>query len=175
MTQLWRSFGDRLPIIVVAAMGIAATVLVLRRLAMRGRRIAVIAVLSMWLTAVAALTLLPAAGMRGRSIDLLPLRSTANMLLHAVDWQVAASQVGGNLILFIPLGLFLPLLSASARRSVLHTAGVAAAIACGIEAAQWVLAIGRVTAIDDGSPNRSARAVCRYRERSTPGQLSSRG
>ncbi len=67
MTQLWRSFGDRLPIIVVAAMGIAATVLVLRRLAMRGRRIAVIAVLSMWLTAVAALTLLPAAGMRGRS------------------------------------------------------------------------------------------------------------
>jgi glycopeptide antibiotics resistance protein len=148
MTQLWRSFGDLAPLLVLVAIATLLGLLFVGRLSEALRRTATAAVLVTWLLGVAAVTLLPAGGLRGRSADLVPFRSTLRMVTDAVDWEVATAQAGGNVALFVPLGLLLPLLSAT-RYSLGRTLAIASTIGVCIETAQWLLALGRVTSIDD--------------------------
>ncbi|MGY2148910.1 VanZ family protein [Nocardia gipuzkoensis] len=81
---------------------------------------------------------------RGRSVNLVPLRDLAEQL--ADDWVI--EQFGGNLLVFAALGFLLPVRRPWFARSYrILLAGAAASIA--VEAAQFALAIGRHSSVDD--------------------------
>ncbi|WP_258725147.1 VanZ family protein [Cellulomonas sp. NS3] len=89
-------------------------------------------------------TLTPAGTRDGRAIDLVPLRTA----LAAGMTTTTPTQIAGNLALLFWLGLLLPAVS-SRRWSVLRITAVVAATSAVIEAAQYVLGLGRVSAVDD--------------------------
>jgi glycopeptide antibiotics resistance protein len=84
----------------------------------------------------------------GRQLDLIPLR---NILAYVSQWDettVPATQIVGNALLFLPVGLLAPARWPRFRR-LLPTLGVAAVIAVTIELLQLASAQGRVTSTDD--------------------------
>ena len=81
-----------------------------------------------------------------RSVDLVPLHDLPSWL--SGDAGTAAAQVIGNLAVLAGVGLLLPVRYAwAASPSRILMIAVAAAVT--IEALQWVLAIGRVSSLDD--------------------------
>jgi hypothetical protein len=89
-------------------------------------------------------------------VALVPLRDLADVLAGAPG--VALAQVGGNLLVFAALGFFapirLPALAGSVRLLALGAAGSLA-----VEAAQYVLDLGRVSAVDDVLLNAAGAAL----------------
>ncbi|GAA3349914.1 hypothetical protein GCM10020358_73850 [Amorphoplanes nipponensis] len=81
-----------------------------------------------------------------RSVDLVPLHDLPSWL--AGDPGTAVAQLGGNLAVLAGVGLFLPVRYgwAASLPRILAIAVVSAVL---IEALQWVLAIGRVSSVDD--------------------------
>jgi glycopeptide antibiotics resistance protein len=147
MTQLWRSFGALVPLFVLAIVVLLASLPMIARLSRDRRRNAVKALICGWLVVLCAATLLPAAGQRGRALEPIPLVSIVTMIQSPVDWEVPVVQIGGNILLFVPLGLLLRAMPA--QGTALRAAGVAALVALAIELGQYMLAIGRVAATDD--------------------------
>ncbi|MGQ0680734.1 MAG: VanZ family protein [Actinomycetota bacterium] len=97
---------------------------------------------------VLAVTLTPAAGMEGRDLDLMPFRSIAETLRNPVDWRVPLAQLGGNMLLFAAVGFLVPV--GWGRFGNWRWIGlIALGLGAGIEAGQYLLAFGRVTATDD--------------------------
>ncbi len=81
-----------------------------------------------------------------RSVDLVPLHDLPSWF--SSDPGTAAAQLVGNLAVLAGVGFFLPVRfgwAASLPRMLV----IAAASAVLIEALQWVLAIGRVSSVDD--------------------------
>src|SRR5262245_11842558 len=76
-----------------------------------------------------------------RRVALVPLRDLAQ--LAAAD---AVVQIGGNLLVFAALGFLLPVRFAVRVPDVLLVAATASA---SVEALQYVLALGRVSSVDD--------------------------
>ncbi|MFI5495429.1 VanZ family protein [Actinoplanes sp. NPDC051859] len=81
-----------------------------------------------------------------RSVDLVPLHDLPSWL--AGDLGIAVAQVSGNLLVLAAFGFFLPMRFA-VLASLPRVGLAAAATAIGIEILQWVLAIGRVSSVDD--------------------------
>ncbi|MEW1740640.1 VanZ family protein [Nocardia beijingensis] len=80
----------------------------------------------------------------GRSVNLVPLRDLAEQLAH----DRVIEQFGGNLLVFAALGVLLPVRRPWFARSYrILLAGAAASIA--VETAQFALAIGRHSSVDD--------------------------
>jgi hypothetical protein len=90
-----------------------------------------------------------------RSVDLVPLHDLPSWVSGGPGTAIA--QVGGNLAVLAGVGFFLPIRFRWAR-SLPRILLIAAAGAAVIEALQWVLAIGRVSSLDDVLVN-SAGAV----------------
>lgn len=81
---------------------------------------------------------------RGRSLDLVPLRD----LVEQLSGDRVIEQFGGNLLVFAALGFLLPVRHTWFARSYrILLVGVAASIA--VETAQFALAIGRHSSVDD--------------------------
>jgi hypothetical protein len=80
-----------------------------------------------------------------RSVDLVPLHDLPSWLSGA---GTAAAQLIGNLAVLAGVGLFLPVRYGWAA-SLPRILAIAAVSAVTIEALQWVLAIGRVSSMDD--------------------------
>lgn len=163
MQQYLHSFGGLIALLalVAGASGVALALLGVRAvrgdgaswswyLARVGPRVA-FAVLSLG-TAFATLT--PAGTRHGRAIDLVPLRTA----LAAGMTTTTPTQVAGNLALLFWLGLLLPVVS-SRRWTVLRTTAVVAATSAAIEAAQYVLGVGRFSTVDDVLLNALGGAV----------------
>ena len=81
-----------------------------------------------------------------RSIDLVPLHDLPSWF--SGDPGTAAAQLVGNLAVLAGVGFFLPIRFGWAA-SLPRIPVIAAAGAVVIEALQWVLAIGRVSSVDD--------------------------
>lgn len=81
-----------------------------------------------------------------RSVDLVPLHDLPSWI--SGDPSTALAQVGGNLLVLAAVGFFLPILYARTA-SLPRVLGIAVAAAVLIESLQWVLAIGRVSSVDD--------------------------
>ncbi|AGL13542.1 VanZ family protein [Actinoplanes sp. N902-109] len=84
-----------------------------------------------------------------RSIELVPLHDLPS-------WNVA--QVGGNLLVLAAFGFFLPV-RVAAVASLPRILACAVLASSGIEVLQWVLAIGRVTSVDDVLMNTAGAVV----------------
>lgn len=85
-------------------------------------------------------------GLEPQEVNLVPL---AGIIGAFEDGGVAfgVSQVIGNLLLLAPLGLLLPAAARGAPRGAVI--GLALALSCSIELAQWLMAAGRMADIDD--------------------------
>jgi glycopeptide antibiotics resistance protein len=81
-----------------------------------------------------------------RSIDLVPLHDLPSWFSGAPG--TALAQLVGNLSVLAAVGFFLPIRFGWAR-SLPRMLVLAAAAAVAIEVLQWVLAIGRVSSVDD--------------------------
>jgi glycopeptide antibiotics resistance protein len=149
MVQLWRSFGGLVPLLVFIIAALLVSLPVIARFSAQRRRDGVRALIFGWLVAVCTVTLFPAAGRRGRALDLIPLGSVVTMIRGAVDWEVPVAQIGGNTVLFVPLGLLLRALPTQRQGTALRAGGVGALLALTIELGQYALAVGRVAAVDD--------------------------
>lgn len=108
-------------------------------------RVAMLGLVSAWSLALASLTLRPMP-LGGRSTSLVPLSDVMDLLTGSVDVSVPATQILGNIALFVPFGLLAPLAFGWAvGRTLLATTS----IALGVEVLQFVMATGRVASIDD--------------------------
>lgn len=155
MSNAWRSFGQVAPLVGIC---IAAFVLLMLRLVRpdrRNRRTTAFAMAGLWGLAVAAITLRPQPSVldasgheRTHSVNLIPLRSIASLFAGAVDWQVPAEQITGNIALFVPVGVLIAVIRAPRPGGRLAVV-VGLAGATTIEVSQLLLPLGRVTSIDD--------------------------
>jgi hypothetical protein len=90
-----------------------------------------------------------------RDFWLVPLRDLVNVIRHG-DVAFAFFQIGGNLLVFAAFGFFAPI------RWRVGPAVVGAIAALGsitVEAAQYVLALGRVSSVDDVLLNAAGAAI----------------
>jgi glycopeptide antibiotics resistance protein len=85
----------------------------------------------------------------GRAVSAVPLRDLVAVLGAGPSTIVV--QVGANLLMFAALGFLLPVYSAAFAGPAgrYRVAAVAAVSSTTLEVAQWVLAIGRVSSVDD--------------------------
>jgi glycopeptide antibiotics resistance protein len=162
MTQLARGLGASL--VLVAATGVIALIaiaLYARSLRRRGASAALVRrgitsfALVLVVLAIAAVALVPTAyAGQERALTLIPG--------HGLDrpWQssIAAGNIFGNMLLFLPLGFLLPLrfgwLRPAGRLVLLVTAS-----SLGIELAQYALNLGRAADINDIVFNVAGAAV----------------
>ncbi|WP_346012217.1 VanZ family protein [Streptomyces sp. SID3343] len=95
----------------------------------------------------------------GRAVSAVPLRDLITVL--GADPTTVVVQVGANLLMFAALGFLLPVRSASfaGHAGLCRVAAVAAVASTTLEAAQWVLAIGRVSSVDDVLLNTAGAVV----------------
>ncbi|GAA0808332.1 VanZ family protein [Spirilliplanes yamanashiensis] len=144
MSAAWRDHGATIvaALIVLPVGGVVAYLLLVGRL---GRRRAA-AVVGLVAGTVPFLVMLFTPQPAPRSLALRPLRDVPSWFDGS--WLTAAEQVGGNLLALAAVGAFLPVLwrpVATLPRIVL----LAAVASAGIEAAQWVADVGRVSSVDD--------------------------
>ncbi|MYS87687.1 VanZ family protein [Embleya scabrispora] len=165
MGGVWSRWGA-----VLLACAIAAPLVLL--LALRRPRVAVVAGMVLGTLPWVWMVLTPVGS--GHALSLLPLRDLAAVLRG--DPVTAVIQVGGNLAVFAALGFLLPFHAPrfAGRSGARRIAGLAASASAAIEIAQWLLAIGRVSSVDDVLLNASGAvlaaglcAVCRAAVRAT--------
>ncbi|WP_432944937.1 VanZ family protein [Kribbella sp. CA-253562] len=151
MAQLWRTFGDLVPVLILVVAALAVTIPLIARTSPRRRRTVFSVLYAGWAICVGAVTLAPAAGQRGRAVELVPFQSIVTLLTDSVSWEVAAAQIGGNVLLFVPLGVLLEAQrpSSSVARRVKRAGLIASGAAVGIELVQYAVGFGRVASIDD--------------------------
>ncbi|WP_326833946.1 VanZ family protein [Amycolatopsis rhabdoformis] len=158
MQQLWRTFGNALPLalILVVLGALIAWAVASRRARSSPRKQAwvsaildVILVLSVLV--VLYLVLIPIPGLANRSMISLTPGSEIGTLFGAkgsTPAQSAAFQILGNLLMFVPMGALAPLRMRWCRSLVTVTIA-ALAVSVVIEVLQAVLHVGRVSATDD--------------------------
>ncbi|MET7297418.1 VanZ family protein [Embleya sp. NPDC005575] len=165
MGGVWSRWGA-----VLVACAVAAPFVLL--LAPRRPRVAVVAGMVLGTLPWVWMVLTPVGS--GHALSLLPLRDLAAVLRG--DPVTAVVQVGGNLAVFAALGFLLPFHASrfAGRAGAWRIAGLAASASVTIEIAQWWLAIGRVSSVDDVLLNTSGAvisaglcAVCRAAARAT--------
>lgn len=100
------------------------------------------------LTGVLLITLTASPASSGSSVDLIPLHPLWTAITGEIDATRVAAAFGANIVLFIPLGMLLPL-----RWPRLDAAGgvllVAGLLSVAIETVQYFLDFGRVAQLDD--------------------------
>jgi len=110
------------------------------------------------------MTLTPQPAPTPRRLRLVPLLDIANLVTG--DPVFAVTQVGGNLLVFAAFGYFAPRRWSIGPAAVV---GIAAAAAAAVETTQYVLAIGRVSSVDDVLLNAAgaglAALLSRFRSR----------
>ena len=144
MTAAWRLHAPLVVIGLVVLPAAALALLALLRRRVGTRRAVAAAVLVVAGTPFPVMMFMPQDA--PRSIDLTPLNDVPSWFDDS--WLTAAEQLGGNLLALAALGACLPVL-VPALAWLPRIALPAAALATGIEIAQWVFDIGRVSSVDD--------------------------
>jgi glycopeptide antibiotics resistance protein len=147
---MYRSFGYLIPMFLVGVVLLPAVMLVVNWKKVRTRKIdwprfflawCILA----WFLGLGLITLMPTSGVIGeRAISLVPLQE---LIFHGPGIGYSVLKEGAaNIFLFASGSVALSLYG---RASVFQTALVATGIALVIEVLQYVLALGRISSIDD--------------------------
>lgn len=149
LRELMGSFGEGvvLALPVVAVVGLATLVVLVRR-RHEGRqslRALGAGILAAGLVLVAATTLLPVAAGESASVNLTPGETISNYLRFGDD-LLSARNIGLNVALFVPVGLGLALWRRWGPGRVLLAGTALSAL---VEAAQYLLPLGRAVDVDD--------------------------
>lgn len=150
MTSILRSFGHLVPIFLAASLLLGAIILVTHLPAIRaekktGSRVLWQWAVASWVLAVLLVTLYPQAwGMESeRGLSLVPFAS-----MTGIGTEVGFSalfEILANCVLFVLGGFLLQFASIGPRRVV----GMCVALALLVEILQYVVAVSRVTSVDD--------------------------
>lgn len=147
---MYRSFGFLIPMFLVGVALLTAVMLVVNWKKIRTRnidwpRLFLAWCILAWLLGVGLITIMPTSwGIRDHSISLVPLQE---LILHGPGVGYSVLKEGAaNIFLFASGSVALSLYR---RASALQTALVATGIALVIEVLQYVLALGRISSIDD--------------------------
>ncbi|WP_253769002.1 VanZ family protein [Goodfellowiella coeruleoviolacea] len=152
MEQLWRTFGNLIPIVLIVTpmLVVGWWALAVRR---RGRQAAVQAYWTSGLDILIALFTLPVLYLvfvpipgGVNNISLVPGSEVAKAFTYSSE--AAVMQILGNLVLLTPLGFLVPLRTAR-MRSLTRVILGAALVSIAIEILQAVLGIGRISTVDD--------------------------
>ena len=144
MGAAWRDHSTTI-IVTLLVLPLAGVVAYLWRRRSRSRRLAFAEVgLFCWTLPFIGMLFTPQA--TPRSVDLVPLHDLPSWVSGSPD--TALAQVVGNLMVLAGVGLFLPIRYRWAA-SLPRIFVLAAASAVLVETLQWVLAIGRVSSVDD--------------------------
>jgi glycopeptide antibiotics resistance protein len=158
MTQAWRTFVDVLPVLVVAVC-LAAPVAVLRA-RQRVRRlgeswrsatatVALHTAAVLVLVALLGITLDPIGVGLPASANWVPFTTIIDQVTSQVDTSVAFRNLGGNVLLFVPVGFLWAWAAVRSGRSWGTALTAAAAISVGVELVQLVVPLGRAVDVDD--------------------------
>lgn len=152
MVQYARIYGGYAVLVAAAMLLCFIVILVFTAMARRRGRAAIVFVRGLlWLFAIACaatvvvITLLPTAS-RGRTLDLVPLRTVAQMI--ATPTSTTPLQLFGNVALLSWLGFCLPLLF-KRLDSIRTVTIIGIVVSVLIETTQWVTGNGRAATLDD--------------------------
>jgi glycopeptide antibiotics resistance protein len=149
MTAAWRSFGQLLPVVVLAALLAVILLVTAWRGSPSTRHKVLRSLLGLWASVFIAITLMPNRGLVDRSVDLIPFQDILRTMNGVGGVGQIAAQIGGNILIAAPLGVMLRIYlgpgGAALRRSLLWSG----LFFCLIEIAQFVLPLGRATTTDD--------------------------
>ena len=155
MLGFWRTFGELLPLGIAGVCVLAGTLVAWGRVGKVGQRRLTVLFLAIWGLSLAAVTLWPSGGWldannnwQTRGINLTPLSEIGDALTNSVTWHVPVEQIGGNLLLFAPLGIAIVMV---AGQGVPRWTGFVVGFGVGltVEVMQWLLNVGRVSSVDD--------------------------
>lgn len=158
MTQAWRAFADVLPLLVVVVF-LAAPVVVLRA-RQRVRRsdepwssatatVALNTAAVLVLVAVLGITLDPIGVGLPASANWVPFATISDQVTSQVDASVAFRNLGGNVLLFVPVGFLWAWVAVRSGHSSGMALTAAAALSVGVELVQLLVPLGRAVDVDD--------------------------
>ena len=84
-----------------------------------------------------------------RIVNYVPFIGMYNILFHSVDIIVPISNLGFNILLFVPFGFFLSLIMSSNKKSVFKIILMGLFLSLCIEVIQFVVPMGRSADVDD--------------------------
>jgi hypothetical protein len=146
-----RELNDILPVlmpllvVLVAAFGVRAIALDRRGDRDPYRRSALDFLLAASVATALVVTLAPTGTGGGRSVSLLPFADIWDALRNRTGADVSRTTLGGNVVLFVPLGVSLALRRTQLARALLVIVGLTVAI----EIVQGITGFGRVASVDD--------------------------
>ncbi|SDC61312.1 VanZ like family protein [Pelagirhabdus alkalitolerans] len=154
MTQLWRTFNQVIPYFaVIIPFLILIGWAVYRRLRKKEKKkkealylASVNIFLALSSISIIMVTLLPRP-YEGRTLQIIPFFSMWDNIVNFIHYTDLIRNLGFNILLFIPFGLFLCLKLPSCKLMKITYIGMIFSIC--IEIAQFILSIGRITNIDD--------------------------
>ncbi|MBB5171934.1 VanZ family protein [Texcoconibacillus texcoconensis] len=155
MEQLWRAFSQAIPLLLIL---IPFVILIgwlfynknVKKGETKKKALYVVIInsfLILSIIGVLLVTLLPRPG-GGQSVQLVPFLSIWDTLVNSVHYTGPIRNIGFNILLFIPLGFFLTL-KLQSQYKLLRITIIGMLFSIGVELAQYFLAIGRVSNIDD--------------------------
>lgn len=155
MTQIWRAFHDLVPLLAVLVLVAGGLFVVMLRLPARGRCTTARVIGGLWLIALLLITLRPQAPIitldgNERPVQLVPFKSLYELVFQtSTGVGLPLGEIGGNLMLFAPLGVLAPFLWPTRRHLLGRVALAATGVATVIETIQWGMATGRQASVDD--------------------------
>ncbi len=164
MTQIARAFGNpvslTIALLLIASM-IGAWVFSSRTEYRRLSRTLQVCALSLSIAAIIYITLGTRLGYSSRDakVSLIPVIDTVNAITGQTTGNVTVFGIIGNIVLFIPLGFSLALITARKSRKIAATLISATLLSIGVECAQFILDQGGVAATDDVLLNVAGAAV----------------
>ncbi|MCM3574045.1 VanZ family protein [Mesobacillus subterraneus] len=152
MIQLWRGFGDLVPLFFLVVLIAGITAFILGRKKKMGFKYVVLNtlfVLSVF--GILLVTMLPQYGIRPRVINIVPFAGMYNLIIHSVDISVPIRNLGLNALLFVPFGLFLSMKKSYLQSKTIFKIVVVSGLllSVSIESIQYTLPLGRSADIDD--------------------------
>ncbi|WP_088011624.1 VanZ family protein [Gottfriedia acidiceleris] len=152
MIQLWRAFGDVVPlfIIIVLAMGFT-TYFVIKKKNSNFKRVVVNNLFVISIIAILLITVFPLSyGVAmPRVVNFVPFIGMYDIIFNSVDITVPIRNLGLNILLFIPFGFLLSLRRTFNKRIVLNVAFIGLLLSFFIEIVQYIVPMGRAADIDD--------------------------
>jgi len=153
LVQLWRAFGDLVPLFLIIVLAvIIITYLVSRKKKLDFKRVIVNILFGLSITGILFVTVFP--GYYGigvpRIANIVPFIGMYNIMFHSVDITVPIRNLGLNILLFVPFGFFLSLKKSSFQKKLMPIVILTGFLfSFFIEVVQFSIPMGRSADIDD--------------------------
>lgn len=153
MVQLWRAFGDLVPLFFTLVVAISiSTYFVSRKMNWDLKRLILNMLFALSILAIMLVTVFPQYYGTGipRVINYVPFVGMYDIMFNSVDFSVPIRNLGLNILLFIPFGFFLSFKKqSSSKKLILNVIIKGLLLSLFIEVVQFSFPMGRSSDIDD--------------------------